>query len=318
MLTNESFVRDILRLIIWYPFRWIILILPVPLGFYIMKLLGDLHYVCSKGKKNILKKNLTSIFDKTIDDHSYDLIIKRYLENHYIDHLHIFLYPKFTGRVIERYFHIEGIENLDKELSKGRGCILLQGHFGPVQIPLFVLALKGYNIKQVGYLWRPDNLSYIGEKVAFRLRDRYESMIPAEIISAKSFLKSAFILLKENGIIMMNGDGAAGRQFIGRHIPVSFFGKKALFPVGSIDLARRTGAPILPLFILRESPWKYRIVVETPLDLDSISDDLDLEKGVEKFVMRFKYYVKRYPCHWHLWDEWDTRLYKDSDKEEGN
>jgi KDO2-lipid IV(A) lauroyltransferase len=308
MVVRESIVRDILRLIIWYPFRWFILILPFPAAFYMLKVMGDTHYLFSGNKKRIIRETLSMVFNGR-DSFPLNRILKMYFENHYIDHLHIFLYPRFNKKTVEKYFSVHGLENLNSALSHGRGCILLQGHFGPIQIPLFVLALKGYNVKQIGYLWKPENLSLVGERVSFRLRARYESMIPAEILSAKSFLRSAFEILKDNGIIMMNGDGAAGKQFIGKHIPVRFLGKEVLFPVGAINLARRTRSPILPLFIVRESPWRFRIVIEKPSELNYTREETDMGKGVEEFVRVFEGYVKRYPCHWHLWDEFKERIF---------
>lgn len=307
MIVRESIVRDILRLITWYPFRWFILILPFPAAFYILKVMGDMHYFFSRNKKRIIMENLSMVFNGR-DSFPLKRIIKMYFENHYIDHLHIFLYPRFNKRIIERYFPVHGLENLDSALLSGRGCILLQGHFGPIQIPLFALALKGYNIKQIGYLWKPENLSLVGERVSLRLRERYESMIPAEILSAKSFLRPALEILKNNGIIMTNGDGAAGKQFIGKHIPVRFLGREVLFPVGAVNLAQRTGSPILPLFIVRESPWRFRIVIEKSSGLNYTREETDMGKGVVGFVKVFEEYVKRYPCHWHLWDEFKERI----------
>ncbi len=51
MVVRESIVRDILRLIIWYPFRWFILVLPFPVALYMLKMTGDMHYFFSKNKK---------------------------------------------------------------------------------------------------------------------------------------------------------------------------------------------------------------------------------------------------------------------------
>lgn len=307
MRVNEGLGRDILRLIIWYPFRWMIIISPVRISFVLMKLMGDIHFFLSNGKKKLLADNLSLLRGFGSRDLKIDEIIRRYFENHYIDRLHIFLYPRFNTKVVDKYFRIEGLHILEQELLKGKGCILLQGHFGPIQIPLYVLASKGYNIKQIGHLVMPENLSYIGEMVSYRLRKKYEARIPAEIMSAKSFLKKAYKFLKENNLIMMTGDGAAFGQFIGKHLQVPFLGRQVLFPVGAIDLSQRTGSPIIPLFIVRESTFRFTIVIEKPLALDFMEGKADLEKGVEKFAGIFEKYVKKYPCHWHLWDELGER-----------
>ena len=308
MMVSESVGRDVLRLIIWHPVRWLMIILPISLSFWVMKLMGDVHFLFSKEKKNLLAKNLSFIEGLESTQYGNNKIIRRYFQNHYIDRLHIFLYPRFNQKVVDRYFPIQGLNILERELAKGRGCILLQGHFGPIQIPLYVLALKGYYIKQIGYLTMPENISKIGNTVSYRLREKYEAEIPAEIISAKSFLKKAYKFLKENNLIMMTGDGAAFGQFIGKFLPIQFLGQRFPFPVGAITIAKRTKSSLLPLFILRESDLSFKIIIEEPLDINYDDEtNYNLEADVKKFVNVFERYVARYPCHWHLWDELDER-----------
>jgi len=142
-------------------------------------------------------------------------------------------------------------EHLNQVLLNGKGCILVHGHFGPAQLPLFALGLKGYNINQLG-LPSDEGLSLVGKKVAFKIRQVYEGMIPARIVSAESFLRPLFKHLETNGILMMTGDGTGGDKFVGKFLPVKFFNQEVLFPTGYAALSLKTGAPILPLFTIRK------------------------------------------------------------------
>jgi len=145
MVVKESISRDLLRLLVWFPLRWLIVILPVKSGIAALSTMGD--YALSRGKRAQLLKNLARVNGGNIKD-SPD--IREYFRNHYIDRLLIFIFPKFVAKEVERFVDIEGIEHLNKALERGKGVILVHGHFGPVHLPLVALARLGYRMKQIG------------------------------------------------------------------------------------------------------------------------------------------------------------------------
>lgn len=297
MVVKESVSRDLLRLLVWYPLRWLIVLLPLKLGIALLRSMGDAHNSLSKGGKALLLKNLARIKGCNIEDSS---CIREYFRNHYIDRLLIFIFPKFGTKEIERFVEMQGLENLDEALKKGRGVILVHGHFGPVHLPLVALARLGYRMKQIG-LPSDEGLSWIGRNVAFRLRIKYESKIPAEIIKADSFLRGAFKWLNSNGVIMITGDGSGTENHVGRHAVFDFFGRKALFPLGPAILAEKTEATLLPMFIVPGEKKLYKVVIEKPLT----SENNGVEKTrdvTEQFVGRLETYISQYPGYMHFLD----------------
>lgn len=302
MHTQEGILRDIARLIIWFPFRWIIERIPVSLGFFIFKILGDIHYFLSKKKKEYLSHNLHRVLSQPYFERN---TIRRYMENHYLDRLHIFLYPKFNKTNIDKFITLKGLEHLDEALLAGNGCILVHGHFGPAQLPLFALGLKGYNINQLG-LPSDEGLSLIGKKVAFKIRQVYEGLIPAKIISADSFLRPLFMHLAANGILMMTGDGTGGDTFVGKFIPVKFLGQDLLFPTGYAALSLKTGSPVLPLFTFRKRFNRFEAVIGKPFRIENNFDSQNrIMQIINQFVQLFEECVRTYPCHWHFWDKFE-------------
>lgn len=302
MHTDEGMLRDVARLIVWFPFRWIIQALPVSAGFFTFKVLGNIHYFLSPKKKEYLLKNLELAFSL----HNFGKnTVRRYLENHYIDRLHIFLYPKLKKTNIDKFIRFKGLEHLDQALLAGKGCILVHGHFGPAQLPLFALGLKGYNIHQLG-LPSDEGLSLIGKQVAFKIRQVYEGMIPAKIISADSFLRPLFKHLEANGILMMTGDGTGGDKFVGKFIPVKFLGQDLVFPTGYAALSLKTGAPVLPLFTFRKRFNRFEAVIGKPFRIENDFDSQNrMMQIIVQFVQLFEEYVQKYPCHWHFWDKFE-------------
>ncbi|HLF87231.1 MAG TPA: lysophospholipid acyltransferase family protein [Nitrospiria bacterium] len=300
MLANEGLSRDILRLIIWFPFRLITQVLPVRWGIFLLQMLGDIHYGLSRGRKRLLAENISRITSHRIDGKKEILAIREYFRNHYIDHLLIFLFPRFGNREIERFVEIEGIEDLNMALKGGRGVILVHGHFGPVHLPLVVLGRLGYNMMQIG-LPSDEGLSWIGKKVAFRLRLKYEAKMPAVIIKADTFLRPVFKWLRENCVIMITGDGSGTDRRFGRHREFSFLGQRVIFPLGPAILADKTEAPIIPMFIIPGSRKPYKIIIERPLTSDRVGEEKILHI-TDQFINRLENYVQICPGFMHFLD----------------
>ena len=58
MVVNESFFRDALRLLVWYPLRWLVVALPVRAGIFVLRSMGDLHCALARGRQSLLLENL--------------------------------------------------------------------------------------------------------------------------------------------------------------------------------------------------------------------------------------------------------------------
>jgi len=308
MTIEEGVFRDILRLFVWFPLRWLILILPIRTGITLLKTIGDMHYFVSMGKKELLLMNLSRLRGGILSgDWKEREAAREYFRNHYIDRLLIFIFPRFGVREVENLIEIVGLENLDNAIKKESGAILIHGHFGPVHLPLVTLARLGYRMKQIG-LPSDEGLSWIGKNVAFRLRLKYESKIPAEIIKADSFLRGAFRWLNSNGIIMITGDGSGIERQVGKHAVFDFFGQPVMFPLGPAILAQKTGAAIIHMFITPgENGYLYKIIIEKPLASDKSGEDAIIDI-TGQFVKRLEYYISQYPGYMHFLDRFSQSI----------
>ncbi len=300
MQTRESIARDILRLFIWFPLRWLVRVLPIHLGFFFFKLMGDLHfYVNGRGRERVSHTIQTFL---NTDQKMTMEIVKKYYETHYLDRLHIFLYPKLmNNEIFKEYVYFENIELLERELKNGKGVLLVQPHFGVVQLTLLALGLSNYNPIQIGF---PTDmgLSKIGRDVAFKYRLKYEAMLPP-ILPADRYLGKAYKHLVKGGVVLTTGDGAGGGVFLGEYMTYKFMDMERRFPLGPATWAIKTGAAFVPTFIIHRSYNRYGIVFEKPIQAiynDYEKDRLEITK---KFVSIMEEYVKNFPHCWHFWDE---------------
>jgi KDO2-lipid IV(A) lauroyltransferase len=301
MRVFESPLRDLSRLAVWYPVRWVAGALPIPWAFRMFAAMGDCHAIAGGRTKRAVAQAAREIFD--LGPQATRKLVSRYFENHYVDRLHIFLYPRLVqGDRVGACVRFENLELLDRTVATGRGALLVQPHFGPVQLTLLALARRGHRPVQIG---NPSDkgLSRVGRAVAYRLRLRYEAMIPAPIVPADGYLGNTFRHLRDGGVVLTTGDGAGGGVFLGEHRSFTFLGRDRLFPLGPASLALRTGAAFLPTFILPEGHGRYRVVFEPPVEPGGTDRRQESLRMTESFVATMERYVRRYPCCWHFLDE---------------
>jgi len=97
-------------------------IVPINWGYFLFKLIGDLHFYVSSGRKRKISctiQTLLNIEQKVTMD-----IVKKYYETHYLDGLHIFLCPKLPkDNKFGEYGYFENIDLLERELINWIGCL---------------------------------------------------------------------------------------------------------------------------------------------------------------------------------------------------
>lgn len=306
MQIRESLPRDLIRLIFWYPVRWVLVALPPKGAFAVLRRMGDLHRLLSRGKREALANGLNILQRHySFPDAVCREALRTSFRNHYIDRFIMFVSPRMTRQYVEREIAFEGLEHLDAALRKGKGAVVCIAHFGPVHVPLNSLARLGYPMLQVG-MPSDKGLSWIGRNVAFRLRLRYEAKMPARIINADGFMRPALRWLNENKVLMVTGDGSGTEQRFGKHHCYEFCGLPVDFPLGPARICQKTGAELLALFILPGKDTLFRIVVEPPL----IHDEEEREQPellTGRFVALLEQYVGQCPGYPHFLDRLDPR-----------
>ncbi len=265
--------------------------------------MGNIDLILS-GKRRIQKmsRNISSAFNDS--NANVKGIIKRNLQNHIINVLEFIKYPQLNRKNISQILSLEGLEYLDKELSKGNGVILVTAHFGAKQMLQVGLGLAGYKITQINYHMSEDELSFIQKEVSQKHRKRIEEKIPAEFVSSDGFMRSAFKCLKDNRILIIAGDGIgiAGHMKKG-YAPMDFLGNPTLFPSNITGLAKRTGASIVPAFVVREQR-KHKIVIHPSIDNIKESDN-DI---MNDYITILEEYIRTFPHLWEFWEEFEEGI----------
>ena len=301
MQVKESFLRDLLRLIVWFPLRWLISLLPLDSTFRVFKLMGDFHFLIDRPKRQYIMDRF--VRNLAIDKNQAYRFVRRYFELHYLDRMHIILYPRLMlKKDLSDIVRIENIDMLTRLIDHQQGVLIVQPHFGPVQITLLALSLNGFNPLQIGYQ-NDIGLSKIGKRIAFKYRLYFENKLPAPIISANGYMGNAYKHLLDGGIVLTTGDGAGGGIYLGEHKDYKFFHNNRKIPLGPASLSIRTGAIFLPTFIIPDKYNHFRILFENPIEPKYNNFEIDKIYMMGEFVSIAEKYIRKYPYNWHFWDE---------------
>ncbi len=184
---------------------------------------------------------------------------------------------------------IKGEERLRQGLARKKGVLALSGHFGNFGIIGPRLAAQGYEFSAVAKLAEESRMAALQNEYCARAgvkiipaRPRRESV--AQIIRA----------LRRNEIVLLIPD-----ELRRAGVEVDFLGRSAPAPRGPITIAQRTGATVLPLFMIRDRQNRLTLHVEPEIKFVQTGDrDADLSTNARLFLQEIEDMVRRYPDQW--------------------
>jgi KDO2-lipid IV(A) lauroyltransferase len=264
--------------------------------------LGSIYFLLPTEKRKRVQNNLSRVLAQQGED--VKSVTKKWCVNKFITRLDFFKFPKMKeGDIGKLLSSIDGLNYLDRALEKGKGAILVTGHFGSNQLIPVVLSLKGYPVSQLGFRTGPLSDSKLDKRI-YDIRIEYEEKSFKSIYTGK-FLREIFLLLGENRVLVITGDGRQGAK--SNFVPLDFLGTRAFFPKGPVVLGSKTGAPLLPTLALRDENWTNKIVIEKPIRLDRTDNkEPRILSNCAKFVRLYESYVHQYPYLWHFWDRFSV------------
>ncbi len=288
-------VKDTALFIYWYPFRLLIMVLPLAAVYLIGVGVGTLLYLVAGTRKKVMASEFSLIFP----DYSARQL-KKIIRGSFIifclSELEILLYPRLTKNNINDIITIDGLHHLDTALSHNSGVLLLQAHLGAFQMVMPAIGHNGYTMNQISALsstWKHNNFSWI-QKKGYEIKARYEAMLPVTHLAIGSSLRPVFRALTNNEIVGITSDGGGGN----RPLTINFLGRKANFQEGVVSIAARTGAVIVPAFILTEKWLKHKMVLHKPVFFSSETSAEEKKKMVETYASLLESYVMKHPDHY--------------------
>jgi KDO2-lipid IV(A) lauroyltransferase len=207
--------------------------------------------------------------------------------------------PGYTAEQASRFIRYDGLEHYLAARAKGRGVLVLTGHLGAWELSSFYHSLVGYPMSLV--IRRLDNP--LVDEFVNAIRCRHGN----RVIHKDDFARGLLTAMHHGetvGILMDTNMTPPQGVF------VPYFGTPACTATALARVALKTGAAVLPGFLLWEaSENRYVLRFGEELTLIHTSDHAaDIVANTALFTATIEHYVRRYPEQW-LWvhRRWKTR-----------
>jgi lauroyl/myristoyl acyltransferase len=267
---------------------FLVMSLPVKASYGVACAIADIWCLVSRADREAVKSNLRTITGFE-DQGQLNRMTRQVFRNFAKYLVDFFGFLKIDDEYIKSFVKVEGINNLDKALSKGKGVILLSAHIGNWELGALAVSRLRQPVMAVA-------LTHGDKRINdFFTRQRMAGKVkPVEIGMS---LRKCYEALKNNGLVALLGD----RDFSNNGLSMDFFGLPALIPKGPAVLSSRLQAEIVPTFMVREKDDTFRLVFEAGLKRSSADGEDDrLREIMRGYVSVIERYVKMYPTQWYM------------------
>ena len=266
--------------------------LPRRAGYFIARIVADLSFLSSKRAKKNLSENLRNVLGP---DASEDLVnhcaleVSRNMSRNIFDLINM---PRLDPQSLEKPISIDGWEHMEEALSRGKGVVLASIHMGNMDMSIQVIRARGVEITILAEVEEPKQL--------YQLTHRLRAYNGISILPVTySGIKQAMKQLRQGVVVAI----ACDRAIQGSGEYRDFFGKKALLPIGGVEMAYRTGAAILPAFTVRTGGNSFSMFFEPPIFLDRQDGKAkSIQSGLERIGALMEQYISRHPDQWMVFE----------------
>jgi KDO2-lipid IV(A) lauroyltransferase len=188
---------------------------------------------------------------------------------------------------------IVGRENYDATMDSPIGPIIVTAHMGSFEVGLAGLWHDGG--RRMNVIFRRDAQGgFERQRTTLRQRLGVKENPIDDGWTMWVHLRDA---LAAGESVIFQGDRVMPTQR-GRKLP--FLHGHLEVPTGPVKLARISGAPLLPVFTVREPSGKITLYIEPPIRLNELPDDPNstVDPALLKLTQAMEKYIRAYPEQW--------------------
>lgn len=235
--------------------------------------------------------NFSSAMGEQLDAGEIAQAVHRSLRNFLRDFVEIGFVLEASREQIRAEISLQGREHLEAALARGKGVIALSAHLGNFFLVGTRLAVEDFPAHVLVNQSREGGVP--------KLMDHYRLHIGQKTIHARprhqAFLELMEVLRRNQIAIVIADEYRSGS---GVYVP--FFGRTVLARRGPITLALRTGATLVPVYLIREPSGKLRMIIEPEIELArSGRIQADVRENTLRITQWLERTVRSYPDQWN-------------------
>lgn len=268
------------------------LFLPRSFCYFIASILADLHFILSTRDRESVLYNLKPL----IKNDNLRKSARQVFRNFALYLVDFFRFSKLDLSFLKKYVAIEGEEYLWQAKKRKKGVIALTAHLGNYELGAAFASLLGYKIYAIALPHKDLRVNN------FFIQQR--KLYDVEVIPTGTRVKKCFQLLRENKIVAFLGD----RDFSFKQgVKVKLCGKEAVIPRGPAFFSLKTGACVLPSFLIREPHNKkyYRLIFKQPiLPVKENGNKKSEQEIIEEYKKILEKYILKFPTQWYMFQKY--------------
>jgi KDO2-lipid IV(A) lauroyltransferase len=264
--------------------------------------LGAIGYQLYGAERNLALRNIRACFPSQSSSAHKQITIRSF-QHTILSALDVLRFAD-DANARQPLFNVKNRERIVAALARGRGVILITGHYG--NLGTLPFALKGI-CPNPAYLWHRPTREIAWAVAQFRhYKDSYlrpRSGFHRLDSSVRGLIKAGHLLKRGNAIIM-----AADLTWGSGVTPLSFLGVPYYMSRVPASISLRTNAPLLPIITVRKPDGSYDVVVEDPIETPGAISNRSAEQIMtERFARILERYVRSCPEQW-CWVHRDSWL----------
>lgn len=237
-----------------------------------------------------LVDNLRVVFPDESPRQLYRRALRTYVSyaHDYVDFIKALRWPR--AQVLERFAYEHG-ERLQRAMAMQRGVLLVTGHIGNWEAGGIMMRALGVPLTVVA-MPEPDP-----EVHAHRLRIR--ASLGVDTLEVRQSLDTPLQIrrkLAEGRTVALLMDRSVDRD----RVPVTFFGREVEFLRTPVLLAYLTGAPIVPMTLVREGRGRFRATPAEPIIVNRDAPrDAEIRRAAQAVADVLEKQVRARPECWY-------------------
>ena len=263
-------------------------LLPRPLCLAVARAVGDLLYCCDFRGRKVVEANLAIAFEQVYNQQERRDICKKSYRSMACIFFDLFWSQRMNRKNYRQYVRFEDHAGLEELQKNGRGIIFAGIHYGNFELGSIFFGLHDVQAMVLSQ----DFKNPLIEKVINHIRRA----------SGQSVIKQAHSLLrlykrvKQGGVI-----GVLVDLNLKPTLPcvlINSFGMETSVTYIHAEIARRAGAPIIPMLCIPDKDWKTYTVLSAPPIW--VSQEMQMHEAVQRCWDYFETKIRQRPELW-LW-----------------
>jgi len=272
--------------------------LPEWVIFTLSEKLASLFMFSSRRYKRRIRKNLQVAFGPSCDNQLVEDLTGRVARNLGLIFAETLLSGSRKKDTILDNITVHGTENLDNALACGKGIMAVSAHLGNFSLIGAKMISAGYPFTMLVKESKYPGIAGVSREIQKKQGGHFIYIDPW----AKA-LRQIMSALRNNEIVCLLADeNKKDSETI-----VEFFGHPAPTATGPAVLSLRTGALVVPIFIVRHADSSHTIFIEPHLNPvltgNRAEDIFTITTAYTKVI---EHYVRKYPDQWF----WVNRRWK--------